>query len=404
MIATPFIPQSGPRRSQRGQAVLLVVTMVATATALFAYGMVDTTSAALRRDQDTAVVFARAKQALIGWSVQRTPSGMVPNARPGELPCPDMNNDGLEDGSCAAGAIGRVPWKTLGIPEPKDAAGETLWYAIAGPFRIWNMNGTPINSDTKGNVTVYQDSAAVTITAEAVAVIFAPGALLGGQNRNPAATALCPTTGTTIANNLCAANYLETAAGVNNAATNGPFISAQGSDTFNDKIMVITTADLMPVVEKRVARELRALLLAYRANSGCGCYPWADWTIPWTGEGDNDALRGAPSFNPGDPELWGSGTIPPLPGWVLNNQWWRVVYYAVAPSETEYHNAGTLTVNGVAGVHVVLITTGPAVSGDSRPSWDWTNYVDDVANSNSDNLYLTPSSSAYARDRLYTIP
>jgi hypothetical protein len=211
---------------------------------------------------------------------------------------------------------------------------------------------------------------------------------------------LCPTTGTTIARNLCAANYLETTGGINNASASGPFIAAQPTSTFNDKLLVITTAELIPVVEMRVARELRALLQAYRANSTCGCYPWADETIPWTGEGDNDALRGALSLNPGDPELWGSGSIPPLPAWVQNNQWWRVIYYAVAPSETEYHNPGTLTVDGVPAL-VVLITPGPA--GASRPSFNWVDYVDDAENANSNNVYVTPSATAYARDRLYTI-
>ncbi len=196
------------RRSQRGQAMMLMlVGLFGLATALLVYAMTDTTSLALRRDRDTAATMAEVKRALIGWSVQRTPSGSLPNARPGEFPCPDMNNDGLEDGTCVAGAIGRVPWKSLGIPEPKDADGETLWYAIAGPFRIWNVNSDPIHSDTKGNITVYQDSTASVITSEAIAVLFAPGTALGVQNRDSVATALCPTTGTTIARNLCAANF-----------------------------------------------------------------------------------------------------------------------------------------------------------------------------------------------------
>ena len=169
--------------------MLLVVMLFGMATALLVYGMVDTSSLVLRRDKDTAAVFANVKQALIGWSVQRTSSGALPNARPGELPCPDMNNDGFEDGNCAAGALGRVPWKTLGIPEPKDGAGETLWYAIAGPFRIWGVNNNPINSDTKGNLAVYQDSTASAVTTQAIAVLFAPGVAQGAQNRDTVATA-----------------------------------------------------------------------------------------------------------------------------------------------------------------------------------------------------------------------
>jgi hypothetical protein len=409
------------------------------ATALLVYAMTDTTSQGLRRDRETAAVFAEVKRALIGWSVQRTPSGALPNARPGELPCPDMNNDGLEDGTCVAGAIGRVPWKTLGIPEPKDAAGETLWYAIAGPFRIFTVNGNPIHSDTRGDITVYRDSTATAITTEAVAVIFAPGAVVGAQNRDTAATALCPTTGTTIARNLCAANYLETAATVNNATTNGPFISAPSSDTFNDKVMAITTADLMPIVEQRVAREVLALLESYRA--AVGVYPWTDCSdgssdtdkenrgrIPWQTAGTGGFTL---------PVDWGSGGAPPLPGWLTNKgttnyNWLWTIYYAVGKNyledggddcdtcETIGNGSppadGTLFLNNVPGKRVVIIMSGPAgAQGDSRPldgygsgicnQAQWSQYLQDPENNNHNNdRYVTPSSTAYARDRLYAIP
>src|SRR6185436_18126831 len=127
-------------------------------------------------------------------SASRTPTGPSPNIRPGELPCPDTDNTGTDAGACVAGAIGRVPWRSLGIPEPKDGAGETLWYAIAGPFRNYSMNTAPITSDTLGNLTVYLGSSASTITSRAVAVIFAPGVSLGTQNRDTT-TVLCTTTG-----------------------------------------------------------------------------------------------------------------------------------------------------------------------------------------------------------------
>ena len=413
--------------SQRGQAMLLVVMLFGMATALLVYGMVDTSTIGLRRDKDTAAAFADVKRALIGWSVRRTSSNALTDARPGELPCPDMNNDGLEDGSCVAGAIGRVPWKTLGIPEPKDGAGETLWYAIAGPFRIWGMNFTVINSDTRGNITVYQDSTASAITSEAIAVIFSPGAAFGTQNRDPVATALCPTTATTIARNLCAANYLETAAGVNNATTNGPFISAPGSDTFNDKVMAITTADLMPVVEQRVARESRAALQAYRANSGCGCYPWADIS---DGVSQTDLNRGRIPTT-ALPEDWGTGTIPYLPGrdtatngWFVNNDWRLVIYYAVGRNFLEAGGGActscidpTLTFNGASGKEIVLIMPGPAgvplvtspcgappLGTNAHTSWPYDYFEDCENNDHGNDWYVSPPSTTYARDRTYTIP
>ena len=411
--------------------MLLLVGLFGLATALLVYAMTDTTSLALRRDRDTAATMAEVKRALIGWSVQRTPSGSLPNARPGELPCPDMNNDGLEDGTCVAGAIGRVPWKSLGIPEPKGADGETLWYAIAGPFRIWNVNSDPIHSDTKGNITVYQDSTTNVITSEAIAVLFAPGTALGVQNRDPVATALCPTTGTTIAGNLCAANYLETAATVNNSTTNGPFISAQSSATFNDKVMDITTADLMPILEQRVAREVRTLLQQYKAataalgyNGGAGVYPWSDCSDGTADYGEN--RNRIPSIN-ASPVNWGSGGVPSLPNWLTNQgstgqNWIWTIYYTVGKNYLENFGAACTTceagqtslgVNGVWGKEVVLIMTGPAgasrpqgyVGIGSCPQSQWAAYLDDSENNDvANDRYVTPSSTAYARDRLYTIP
>jgi hypothetical protein len=441
--------------------MLLVVMLVGTLATLFVFGIVDTTALVLRRDRDTAAAFAEVKRALIGWSAARTEgAGCPPSscARPGELPCPDINPlDGYEDGSCVAGAIGRVPWKTLGIPEPKDAAGETLWYAIAGPFRTYNVNSNPIHSDTKGNITVYQDTTASAITAEAIAVLFAPGATLGAQNRDTVATALCPTTGTTIARNLCAANYLESTASVDNSVINGPFISAQSSDTFNDKVLAITTADLMPIVEQRVAREVRTILENYRiataaqgynsSGSPPGIYPWADCSDgtsdyptpdppnPPSADGSN---KGRIPFGTAYPVDWGTGTppTPTLPNWFKDTNpdvppgtprynWAWVIFYAVGKNFLEGGGtycgsceAGQTLLSSDNGANynkrALIIMTGPA--GANRPSPDgvysglcpqsqWATYVDDGVNNDlADDLFVTPSSTAYARDRIYTIP
>ena len=413
-----FIASSSGRARQSGQGLFVLLALFAVASAALIFNFLRPTALAIENDKRTAAALAQAKQALIGWSVQRTSSVSLPNARPGELPCPDANNDGFEDGTCVAGALGRVPWKSLGIPEPKDGAGETLWYALAGPFRIWAVNANKIDNDTKGNLTVYLDSSATTLTTEAVAVIFAPGAAFGTQNRSTTTSALCPTTGTTIALNLCAANYLDTTAGVNNATplTNPSapsFIQAQSSSTFNDRLLVITTAELMPPVEQRVAREMLALLSAYRAASSCACYPWAADINDSPFDDDSVGLddpnppgprtRGGVPIENAKPQNWGSLGITVPPWMIGSNIWGKKFYYAIAPIDTETHSPSTtLTVDGVAGKSLVLITTGPA--GASRPSSNIADYVDDLENRNNDDIFQTPSSTAYARDRIYTIP
>lgn len=384
-------------------------------------------SIANQQAKNVEIELAKVKDALIGWSASRMPPVGGADARPGELPCPD--NDalgsvgyGFEDGSCVAGAIGRVPWKTLGIPEPKDSSGETLWYVIAGPFRNFNMSSAPITSDTLGNITVYHGSTATTLTSQAIAVVFAPGASLGAQNRDPSATALCATTGSTIARNLCAENYLETAGGINNATPlanlpNPPlFIQAQPSSTFNDRLLVITNADLMPIVEQRVAREMKALLESYRAT--LGVYPWADFD-----NGDSDLGYNRSRFPCGValPVIWGSVIVPltpALPNWLTNgcgtNGWASVIYYAVGrivldpgdPCLTCTAGYDQLRVYDTSGttyvwVNLVLLTPGAATG---ARTWVSGYFEDAENNDNDDDNYITPTSTAYNRDRIYTVP
>ena len=400
------------------------------AFSVFVYNMVDPAQASARRAARTEAALQEVKEALIGWSAQRTTTGALPNARPGELPCPDINPlDGFEDGSCVAGALGRVPWKTLGIPEPRDDAGETLWYALAGPFRIWNMNPNPINSDTLGNLTVYRNTVATPLSTRAVAVIFAPGASLANQTRDATAS-LCPTTGTLIARNLCAANYLESAATVNNATIGGPFISAPPSGSFNDKLLVATTADLMPVVERRVGQELRNLLQEYRANTACactnlggtaGCYPYADLS---------NGFSDAPPFDTGGnnrgripalgaaPHNWGTapcGITLTIPAWFVNNNWREVVYYSagrnfLGPGACTTCTDPTLTVNGVAGTEAVVFLPGPLLGAAPRapvplnnPTY-WQYYLVDSANNDLNDIYVSPSSYPYTGNRLRSLP
>jgi type II secretory pathway pseudopilin PulG len=419
--------------------MLLVVMLFGMAAALLVYGMVDTTSLALRRDKDTAAALAQAKQALIGRAVSD-------DNRPGSLPCPDavtdivgnVPDDGVADlfiGNDCPTYIGRLPWRTLGLPDLRDDAGERLWYALSNNFRD-DMSAGPLNSDTQGNRTVYTESSAVTITGQAVAVIFAPGAIVAGQVRDPAISAACAAPPGTIATTLCAANYLEATGGANNATDAGPYITAQRSGTFNDRLLVITTTELMPPVEQRVARELRKILQDYKANTACvcttplgltGCYPWADLSNgesdapPYQAVGEGRNRGRIPALGAG-PYNWGAtpcGTgplaVPTLPSWFVPNDWRLVVYYSagqnyLGPGICPTCTATTLTVDATS-KELVILMPGPLLAASPRApvslsdSTYWSYYFEDAANQDfADDIYATPSSTAYTRDRIYTIP
>ena len=389
-------------------------------------------------ERRTGEALAAAKDALIAYAVRRgdaTPTGL---ARPGELPCPDTNNDGLEEQTCSAGTLGRIPWKTLGIAEPKDSAGEALWYSVAGSFRTQPSNTARINSNTRGNLVVRAADGLTPLTSEAVAVIFAPGTAVTGQNRD--ATIAACSTGGSPARNLCAANYLESAKNVNNAKTNGPFIAGTPGDAFNDRVLYIGTAELIPAVEMRVGNELKELLLKYRHKSQCFCYPWADSWSYSGGIADVGLNRGRfPSV--AYPENWGSGAIPKLPGWIAANDWQNVVLYSAGRQQTAGGGskcflcspAQTLTVDAEA-VSALVFTPGTPAPGIDRYLSTYINnlayYLEDAQNNDADDAicpgasyenasqilkgkpptvpascdsYVRPSSKAYNRDRIFTV-
>lgn len=419
--------------SQRGQALLALLMLLGIALTVFVYNVFDPFQASARREARTRDVLMEARDALIGYAASSA-------TRPGQLPCPDTNNDGdaepLVAGNCPSN-IGRLPWRTLGLQDLRDSAGERLWYA---PSPVFTRDGTscvnvnnplapcPLNSDTLGTLTVSQDKAATVITNEAVAVIFAPGLVLAGQLRDPA-------------NENNPANYLDTTDGVSNASSPA-FIRAQRSDTpapgFNDKVMVMDTTHLITVVEKRVALTLLKMLTDYK-TAFPGKYTGADKHMD--NEEDDDVFRGWLPICQAEPSDWEDLVIN-VPAWLASNDWWKVIYYAVAPDKTVHcpgspAGCGMLTVDSTPNFEVVLITPGPAPAGVTRLSVTtvtnsyaapppannacivltvltsaqalayWQQYLDpnDTLNyDHNDNTYATPSSTAYARNRLYTCP
>jgi len=447
---------------QRGQALLLALLVAGVAGGALLFSYYRPATLTLESEQKTTDALALVKTALIGWTVKRGDNTLIPftpctvnpggwttctgTSRPGEFPCPDTDNDGIENStSCPPGQLGRVPWKTLGIPEPKDSAGETLWYAVAGPFRARkdslgnNLNNTGIiNSDTHGNITVY-DADGTTLLADgssyqtpkgAVAVILAPGRVLGSQVRD-AAIAYCATTDTNIARNQCAANYLETGPNNrNNAKIDGPFINGTLSPTFNDRLVYLTTPEFMPAVERRVASEVKAWLDGYRAvtetagSPPCKCYPWAASFTSSNTESVTGVNRGRFPYNNARPVNWGNNGTPQLSSWFTYNKWYSLIYYAIAKQNTE--NQGllptlcttctfgttTLSVDGKPVISAIfftpgtpLYTPGPPVAAITRPSNTLADYLEDTENKNGDDSYVTPiapPAPAPDRDRIYT--
>lgn len=392
-------------RKQRGVAlmVMLVILVVGTATVLV--NSLTSSSVKTARQENTSAALAQAKDALIGRAVS---DGNMP----GSLPCPDLltnipgtnvPNDGIADllsGNDCPSYVGRLPWKTLGLPDLRDGdGGERLWYALSNGFRDDN-SAQPLNSNTKGALLVYRaDGLSLQTEAgyDAVAVIFSPGSALGSQTRN------------TATEQISAANYLDIANSRNNASVSGPFIAGVQSATFNDQLLFITTKNLMPLVEQRVAGEVKQALTNYYTVNGY--YPWADTVTDATDYDANDGLnRGwlprsiAASTSAKE---WSDTSSPPSrpPQWFFDNQWYKLIYYSVAKNYTKAPVAGTLSVDGVSGVRALFFMPGTPIGTLTRTVTNLSHYLEDSENNNDTNdLYVTPISQAGDRDRLYRLP
>lgn len=393
------VPATCPR--QHGFAMIALIVIIGTALVTAVFALFNGSRIRIDVEAKDLAVLAQIKAALISYAATNP-------ARPGELPCPDRGGgpgglpDGLDnDGVCAAGELGRVPWMTLGIPEPKDSSGETIWYAISGNFRNLVSNpGSQINSDTLGTLTVYGSDWTTILTTQAVAVLFAPRTASGAQNRS------------TVSDKTTPSNYLDNdvLSGKNNAVTNGPYFSGQPLGAFNDIVAFITTTELLPPVEQYVAGAVKATLESYRTGSTCKCYPWA---APFATGGPSTLgnNRGKlPSSSGALPEPW-TVASQPFPAWFFANSWESVIYYSVAQMNAEHQGTAcatttcllpSLVVDGTSGPSIIVFTPGATVAGHSRPSMNLADYLRDPENfDDSNDLYLTPSTSL-SRNRMYT--
>jgi hypothetical protein len=255
------------RSRQRGAALMVMLVIIIIGAVTFFVASLNSSALQISRDKVTANALAKAKEALIGRAIADLTS-------PGSLPCPDNNDDGSADlfsGHKCPYYVGRLPWKTLGLPDLRDGAGERLWYALSPNFRDY-VSVVPINSDTQGTLTISGTSAASNV----IAIVFASDSALSNQSRSSSNTAACTTTGTPIFESLCATNYLEGSnANLNTSASiNLGYQTAASSSTFNDQMIYITHDQLFSSVEIRIAREAKKCLDDY-ASSYANKYPWA---------------------------------------------------------------------------------------------------------------------------------
>lgn len=237
---------------------MALLALVAVAVLAFAYVLTTRLNAAsmfvgVDRDHN-AKVMAQAKQALIGYMALR--AAMNGEQDPGALPCPEaagdynvLANEGRAAGNCTLPAVGRLPWRTLGLDKLADASGEPLWYVVSSGWAKPNSTtNTLINSNSRGQLTV--DG----VANDAVALIVAPGLPLPSQTRNSVSAS--------------PVDYLD---GENSAPADSVFVTTGPAASFNDQVLRVTTRDVLPLLEaaisQRMEREISPLLRSVYSTS-----------------------------------------------------------------------------------------------------------------------------------------
>jgi hypothetical protein len=391
------------RSVQAGYAVAAALIALAVAFAAGAYVAASPRDTALVRERTTVAALALARDALIGRAA-------ADDTRPGSLPCPDADNDGSADGpfpTHCTSYVGRLPWRTLGLPDVRDGSGERLWYVLSPAFRD-HPTAPPINSDTAGAYAV-RDVAGTILTGDAPALVISPGPVLGTQTREGA-------------NSVNVAMHLDG----ENADGDNDFVAGTSSAAFNDVVLVIDRESLFRPVTTRVATEIVTALERYRSTHGY--YPAAN---PYASGGpgylcDPSALEGRlpqtiktlspPSGCTTHAEWQGE-----LPSWFFSQGWHLVAHYAVArvcastdaaagplcaadaydAAGTAYPGSRPLTIADVTGnARAVVIVTGPSRGTQPRPCGQATACIESPANADRDLAYVKPARWPDSNDRM----
>ena len=467
----PTRPQPAQAR-QRGAALMLMLVIVVMGIAAALVGSLSTTALKNARQEKTSVALAQAKEALIGYAITYGDKPDHIGQVHGYLPCPDIdasNGEGSSKLSCGSknvSSIGRLPWKTLGLPALRDGDGECLWYAVSGTYQS-NQKTDLMNWDTNGQLQAYAaDGTRLDSNYnQVVAVIFAPGAAQGSQNRTPSGAA--PACG----GNYSASAYLDnnTAHVINNASISAvasavsKFIQGDNNGEVNDRMIFITRQDLWNAMLKRsdftqklkdMTRAVAECLADYGDNNDWSSNHSLPWPAPlslgdyaindnyndddWIYAGRVPHLVGT-SKSDSDNDMSGSRLMTSgnglncpryaaspsnelerlYPWW---NNWKDHLFYALSEeyrprvASTGSCFGGCVWISGSGNYAAIVMFSGSALSGINRASTTTTNsergvlsnYLEghnesSYPNGGGDNEYQTGTASPTFNDILYCI-
>ena len=380
------IAQFNPFRGTQSGAVLFVmlVILVIGAAALLVSAL-NSSSVKNARDQTTVDALAKAKEALISYAViyGDRHSGYAS----GYLPCPDPNGTGsgiTKEGSsetCTGtniSTLGRLPWKTLGLQPLLDGNGECLWYAVSGTYQNNPSTGNLMNWDNNGLFQILSSSSVIlagqTADSYAVAAIFSPGVVLGGQSQNRSPDGSAPLCG----GNYTATNYLDrdTAIGANNATPStvalaiSQFFAAGATANINDQIIYITKSDIFNAIKKR--NDFGTATVAALLNASKACNPAHPATLNFNLSPPQETIPSGLFVGVGSNRLE-IGRVPKSCLAAPLNNWQDNLLFATCTS------GSCLTVNGAV-CNGIIVFTGEKNASQMRiinaDKNNWSNYLE----------------------------
>lgn len=247
--------KSSPAARQRGYAIAVLI-MAAALGAL--YTLTDALAPLHARARQTATnqeVLLQAKEALIAYAASyRDANG---DQVFGYLPCPDSQaignqakGNGLADSSCGATGqtvAGLLPFKTLGLPDLRDAAGGCLWYVVSGNFKT---NAATMNWDTQGQLAYTDSQGSLIATPDdrqggVAAAIIAAGPALSAQRRSANGSNLCGALPSEIA------HYLDGGYAFPSTATTHLQQGGPTSGSINDQIITVSPREIFARIMAR---------------------------------------------------------------------------------------------------------------------------------------------------------
>lgn len=316
-------------KQQRGAAFIVMLVIMIMGITIGLVGALSKVTLQTARNDRSADLLAQAKEIVIGYALNGTGSSQ----RPGDLMRPDVaheatpNYDGTSETGCLDSTIstpnpglplttnpskircfGRLPWKSYGFsiesPSENDPIGYMPWYAVSK--NLYDYPATPLNSEllnkTTGWITV-RDINGNVLSNRVVFVIIIPGVPLPGQSRpvtpilggaNQYLDSVTVPVGCTTPCMPGTYNNFDMRDEAN--TNNGEFGFVTGDEhrwiddpanpgkqiedptyQFNDKLLYVTIDELMPLIEKRIAREVKSCLDDYAAwpTNTNHRYPWA---------------------------------------------------------------------------------------------------------------------------------